>query len=157
MIFGRFNLVLPIAVVAAAVACSPGGSGTRVPEGGPAIGAPEVPWRGKTHDERQGFMGAHVEPAMRHLFKSFNAKAYAGFECETCHGADMDVVDFRMPNSLYSLAAKDTIADATSYDEKTTKFMMEKVVPTFAKLLSETPKEPGQGGGVSCFTCHPHD
>jgi hypothetical protein len=35
--------------------------------------------------------------------------------------------------------------------------MMERVVPLFAKLLSEKPGEPGSGAGVSCFTCHPHD
>ena len=69
----------------------------------------------------------------------------------------MDLIDYRMPNGLYALPEKDTIAEATSYDEDTTKFMMEKVVPTFAKLLSESPKEPGTAGGVSCFTCHPHE
>jgi hypothetical protein len=101
-------------------------------------------------------MAAHIEPAMKHLFQSFKPKSYGDFGCETCHGNDMEIVDFHMPNSLYALPEKDTIAEATSYDEETTKFMTEKVVPTFAKLLSESPKEPGSAGGVTCFTCHPH-
>jgi hypothetical protein len=149
--------LLPIAAVFVTVACSGSGSGTRVPAGGPSLGAPEVPWRDKSHDERQAFMAAHIEPTMKKVFQKFNSKAYAGFGCETCHGADMEFVDFKMPNSLYALPKKDTIAEATSYDETTTKFMMEQVVPTFARLLSDSPKEPGHAGGVSCFTCHPHE
>ena len=153
MIFGRF--IIGATALLLTAACS--GGGPRVPAGGPSIGAPEVPWQKKSHDERQGFMAAHIEPAMKHLFQSFKPKSYGDFGCETCHGNDMEIVDFHMPNSLYALPEKDTIAEATSYDEETTKFMMEKVVPTFAKLLSESPKEPGTAGGVTCFTCHPHE
>jgi hypothetical protein len=153
MISGR-NILGATALFVTA-ACS--GGGPRVPAGGPNIGAPETPWKGKSHDERQGFMAAHVQPAMRHLFQSWKPKSYGDFGCETCHGNDMEIVDFHMPNALYALPEKDTIAEATSYDEETTKFMMEKVVPTFAKLLSESPKEPGTAGGVTCFTCHPHE
>ena len=147
--------LLPVAVTLATTACS--GSGTRVPPGGPNIGAPYTQWRDKSHDERQGFMAAHVEPNMKKVFQKFDAKAYANFGCETCHGQDMEFVDFKMPNSLYALPLKDTIAEATSYDEKTTKFMQEEVLPAFAKLLFEPPVEPGHAGGVSCFTCHPHE
>jgi hypothetical protein len=152
MISGR---LISGAAILLATACTT--SGTRVPEGGPNIGAPFRPWSQKSHDERQGFMAAHVEPTMKRLFMSFKPKSYSDFGCETCHGKDMDLLDYRMPNALYALPEKDTIAEATSYDEDTTKFMMEKVVPTFAKLLSESPKEPGTAGGVSCFTCHPHE
>jgi hypothetical protein len=155
MIFARFTHVVFGAVVLATAACSPSG-GTRVPEGGPGIGAPTVPFRQKTREEKQAYMAAHVQPAMKKLFQGFDGKGYAGFGCETCHGGDMETVDFKMPNSLYALPEKDTIAEATSYDEKTTKFMMEQVVPTFARLLSEKPGEPG-GPGVTCFTCHPHE
>jgi hypothetical protein len=149
--------LLPVAAFLLAAACSGSGSGTRVPAGGPSLGAPEVPWHGKSHDERQAFMAAHVEPAMKKIFQKFKAKSYGDFGCETCHGSDMEFVDFKMPNAIYALPEKDTIAEATSYDEETTKFMVEQVVPTFARLLSESPKEPGHAGGVSCFTCHPHE
>jgi hypothetical protein len=46
------------AALFATTACS--GGGPRVPAGGPNIGAPEVPWAKKSHDERQGFMAAHI-------------------------------------------------------------------------------------------------
>jgi hypothetical protein len=153
MIFGRF--ICGAAALLATAACT--GGGARVPADGPSIGGVHTPWRNKSHDERQGFMAAHVEPTMKKLFVGYKSKSYGDFGCETCHGKDMDIVDFHMPNSLYALPEKDTIAEAKSYDEDTTKFMMEKVVPTFATLLSESPKEPGTTGGVSCFTCHPHE
>ena len=66
----------------------------------------------------------------------------------------MELLDTAVANvSLPHIAG----GTATSYDETTTKFMMEQVVPTFAKLLSKSPTEPGHAGGVSCFTCHPHE
>lgn len=146
MFSSRFTV---FALIAGAACCA--GCSAKSPEGGPALGAPEVPWKNKTHEQRQAYMASHVAPTMKRLFQSFNAKAYSGFGCETCHGGDMDVVDFKMPNSLYALPEKDPVAEAMSLDEDTAKFMVEKVAPTFAKLLHE---EAGKGGGVSCFTCH---
>jgi hypothetical protein len=133
--------------------CGGGGTHARTPEP-PNIGAPDVPWHQKTHDEKQGFMAAQVEPTMRHLFQSYDAKGYAKFDCTTCHGNDMDRVDFKMPNSLYALSEKDPIAAGKDDDEKITDFMMGQVVPTFAKLLKE---QPGSAAGVSCFSCHPKE
>jgi hypothetical protein len=150
MFFSRFSVFTAILVAASVAACGDAKS----PEGGPAIGAPEIPWRGKTHEQRQAFMASHIEPTMKHLFQSFNGKAYAGFGCETCHGNDMDALDFKMPNSLYALPEKDPIAEAKTVDEDTAQFMVEKVVPTFAKLLHEKAGDPA---GVSCFTCHPKE
>src|SRR5690349_18299833 len=111
-----FSLFLPVLGLAASL---PACSGAKTPEGGPAIGAPDIPWRGKTHEQRQAYMAAAVEPTMRHLFQSFNAKAYAGFGCDTCHGDDMDTLDFKMPNGLYALPEKDPVAEAMSVDEDT--------------------------------------
>jgi hypothetical protein len=150
MFFRRFSVFVAALAAFSSAACS----GAKSPEGGPAIGAPEVPWRNKTHEQKQAFMGSHVEPTMKRLFQSFNGKAYAGFGCETCHGGDMDTRDFKMPNALYALPEKDPVAEGMSVDEDTAKFMVEKVVPTFAKLLHEKAGDPS---GVSCFTCHPKE
>jgi cytochrome c553 len=147
--FGRTPLLgLALAGVLSA-AC--GGQGGRSPKAA-SVGAPAVPWSGKRLDERRAFMATHVEPRMRSAFQKFNASAYAGFGCETCHGADMEAVDYRMPNALYPLPRENTLAEAKDYDEETTHFMMTEVVPQFAMLLS---KKPGVEGGVTCFTCHP--
>lgn len=151
MLSRTFRVFLGNASVAVALL---GCSGAKTPEGGPAIGAPEISWRNKTHEQRQAYMASAVEPTMRHLFQSFNPKSYARFGCETCHGGDMDTIDFKMPNSLYALPEKDPVAEGMSVDEDTAKFMVEKVAPTFAKLLHE---EAGKDTGVSCFTCHPKE
>jgi hypothetical protein len=125
------------------------------PSGGPDLGAPRVAWKDKTHEERQAYMAAHVEPLMRHLFQEHDKKEYANFGCETCHGKDMDLVDFRMPNpGLYALPEKDPVEEAKSVDEETAAFMVDKVVPTMTRLLSKTT---ASGKPVSCFTCHPSE
>ena len=149
MFFSRFSgsPLLAVAVAFGSASCS----GPKSPEAGPAIGAPEIAWKDKTHEQRQAYMASFVEPTMKRLFQSFNGKAYAGFGCDTCHGGDMDLVDFKMPNSLYALPEKDPVAEAMSVDEDTAKFMVEKVVPTFSKLLHQTS---AKGGQVGCFTCH---
>jgi cytochrome c553 len=146
---------VPFAVVlAASLATACGGSSAET-RGAAAFQGPEdVPWRKKTHEEREAFMGSHVEPTMRRVFQAYDAKGFADFGCATCHGSDMDLVDFRMPNSLYALPEKDTIASAMEYDEKIATFMVNKVVPTFANLLSERAAHPS---GVTCFTCHPKE
>lgn len=113
-----------------------------------------MPWSQKRLDERRAFMATHVEPEMRAAFQAFNAKTYSSFGCETCHGADMEAVDYRMPNSLFPLSKEDTLAEAKDYDEETTDFMMNEVVPRFATLLG---RKPGAPGGAACFTCHPSE
>jgi hypothetical protein len=149
MFFSRFSgySSLAVALALGAVGCTE----AKLPVGGLAIGAPEVPWKDKTHEQRQAYMASAVEPTMARLFKKFNAKSYGGFGCDTCHGKDMDLLDFKMPNSLYALPEKDPIAEAQSVDEDTAKFMVEKVVPMFSNLLHQTT---GKGTKVDCFTCH---
>jgi len=147
----RARLRPPTFFAAALLALSCGGDGGRAPKAA-SVGAPNVPWSEKRLDERRAFMATHVEPRMRAAFQKFNANAYASFGCETCHGADMEAVDYQMPNSLYPLPKDDTITEAKDYDEETTEFMMSQVVPQFATLLS---KKAGVEGGVTCFTCHP--
>jgi len=143
-----------LAALVASFGCTDGREGARVPESGTSLGAPRVPWRDKTHEERAAFMGAHVEPEMRKLFIAHDPKGYANFGCTTCHGADADLIDFKMPNDIYPLPAEDPVAEAMEYDAKVAAFMMSKVVPTMARLLSEPPGKPE---GVTCFTCHPKE
>ena len=84
MFFSRFSgySSLAFAVLLGSVGCTE----AKLPVGGLAIGAPEVPWKDKTHEERQAFMASAVEPTMRRLFVTFNKKSYGGFGCDTCHG-----------------------------------------------------------------------
>lgn len=116
-------------------------------------GAPGVPWKDKTFEQRQEFMGITVMPAMKTLFKEYDENEFKQFKCQTCHGDDMNEKKFEMPSdSIYPLNKADPIKGAMEYDEKMTKFMMDKVVPDMAKLLE---LEPGKEFG--CMSCHPSE
>jgi hypothetical protein len=134
MFFGRFTWVVP-ALAGVLAACS--GSPPKGPPPKPDFGAPEVPWKQKTLEERRAYMAAYVVPHMRRLFQEFDAKSYANFGCPTCHGGDMELVDYHMPNGLFGLPADDPITEAKDLDEDTANFMVTKVVPAMAELLHE--------------------
>ena len=121
------------------------------PEASSEPGAPGVPWKDKTFEQRQDWMGIKVLPAMKALWAEFEPEKE--FKCQTCHGEDMEAVKFKMPNSLYALPADDPMKAAMEYDEDTAKFMAEKVLPKMAELLDmEVMNEQGEGFG--CLGCH---
>jgi hypothetical protein len=139
-----------VALLVLAAACSDRSEGPRVPEGGPDLGAPNIPWAKKNRDERMAYMGAHVYPAMKKLFQEFDPALYSDFSCQTCHGTDMEARDYAMPGDLYELPGDDPIADAMDYDEDIANFMKGKVAPTMSHLLSQNVSV-----ATACFTCHP--
>lgn len=115
-------------------------------------GGPGVPWSKKTRDQRAEFMGLVVYPRMRAVFREHDPTAFAQFRCQTCHGEDMEKLDFHMPNSLYALPAADPVKAATDYDEKTARFMVEKVVPAMKELFAKD--DPALAEKFGCLGCH---
>lgn len=100
-------------------------------------------------------MAAYVMPRMKSLFVEHDAALFAEFDCETCHGGDMQLGGYKMPSEeLFALPADDPVAEAMDYDEEITEFMVKKVVPEMARLFDQ---EAGTPTGVSCFTCHPQE
>ena len=118
-------------------------------------GAPSIAWSEKNRDQRMEWMGLEVLPAMEAAFQQFDAQDFVDFECQTCHGDDMQQVDFKMPNKLYSLPKDNAYQSALEYDPEVTKFMAEVVVPKMAELLDMQPYNPDTGQGFGCFGCHP--
>jgi len=110
-------------------------------------GSGEPAWKDKTREQRMDFMGLEVFPKMRALFAEHDPDDTAAFACQTCHGNDMEMVDFKMPNSLFALSKTDTLEKARDYDAKTTEFMAEKVVPAMAQLLDQEPYDPSTQTG----------
>jgi cytochrome c553 len=141
-------------LTAAFVAC--GGSGKGAAD---ASGAYEpqstTPWKDKSREQRMDWMGIAVFPKMRKLFLEQDSEKYQDFACQTCHGKDMELVDFRMPNALFALSKSDTLAQAKEYDEKTTDFMLSAVVPEMAKLLDMDAFTLENQSGFGCMGCHP--
>lgn len=119
---------------------------------GPEPGAPGVPWSKKTREQRGEYMGHVVYPKMRALFREHDAGAFDDFRCQTCHGENMEQAHFRMPNALPALPAADPVEHGRSHDEKTTKFMVERVVPAMKELFAAD--DPAFAQSFGCFHCH---
>ncbi len=115
----------------------------------------ETPWNKKSREQRMDWMGVAVFPKMRKLFLAQDAEKYEDFSCQTCHGGEMERVDFKMPNDLFALSATDPLGQAKEYDEKTTDFMLGAVVPAMAKLLDMEAYTMESQTGFGCLGCHP--
>jgi len=115
----------------------------------------ETPWKDKSREQRMDWMAVAVFPKMRHLFQEQDSEKYADFSCQTCHGEQMERVDFRMPNDLFALDATGTVEHAKEYDEKVTDFMLGAVVPGMAKLLGAEAFTLENPTGFGCMGCHP--
>ena len=122
------------------------------------LGAPKIPWKDKSREQRLEYMGLFVLDKMGALFAEWRPDEYAAkgaWRCQTCHGEGFDKppVDFHMPRVAFPLDPDDPVGKAMQYNADATKFMVEKVVPTMAELLSEKPMS--EGGTFGCFRCHP--
>jgi hypothetical protein len=151
----RLDGVLAVALLLGGIAC---GGSSKSAESASGAGKSETPWKDKTHEQRMDWMGLHVFPKMKGVFTQYDASTFSNFTCQTCHGDDMEMVDFKMPNKhLYALPRTDTIKSARDYDAKVTEFMLGTVTPTMAELLDTQPYDPATKSGFSCFGCHPSE
>lgn len=115
----------------------------------------ETPWKDMSREQRMDWMAIAVFPRMRQLFREQDSEKYEEFACQTCHGSQMERVDFKMPNDLFALEKADTVGRAKEYDEKTTDFMLGAVVPEMARLLDMDAYTLESQTGFGCMGCHP--
>jgi hypothetical protein len=123
-------------------------SSNEAPSEGSADTPAEPSWKEMNREQRLEFMGLTVMPSMDKLFKEYDAEGFAEFKCQTCHGQDMEAVDYKLPNGLFSLPAANPVEAAKEYDAAVTSFMVDKITPKMAELLQLGPTEFG------CFSCH---
>lgn len=100
-------------------------------------------------------MAATVHPGMQKVFAEYDDSYATDFECETCHGQEPELVDYKMPSDdVYPLDAEDPIGTTMEDDEEIGNFMMGEVVPALQEMFNH-----GAGGPtkVTCFTCHPKE
>jgi hypothetical protein len=148
--------VLPMAVLLTSLLGACGGSKSGAEDASDAFEPKsEIPWKDKTREQRMEWMGFAVFPKMRQLFLAQDNEKYRDFACQTCHGETMEMIDFKMPNDLFALSAADPLAQARTYDEKTTDFMLGGVVPEMAKLLGLEAFTQEKQTGFGCAGCHP--
>ena len=141
-------------VVAAALGCGGAKRGAEDASSGDSEAQQGTPWKDKSREQRMDWMGLAVFPKMRAIFQEHDA-SYSTLTCQTCHGSNMEMVDFKMPNSLFSLPKTNTLEWAKDYDAEVTAFMSEQVVPEMAKLLDVEPYDAETEKGFGCFGCHP--
>jgi cytochrome c551/c552 len=137
--------------------CGGAREGAQNPDAEGASASGGTPWNKKTREQKLEWMGLEVLPKMKALFTEYDAERFKGFECQTCHGADMELVDFKLPNSLYGLTKDDPYAAGKDYDAPMTEFMATKVVPEMAKLLDQGVYNPSTKQGFGCLKCHQAD
>lgn len=135
-------------------------------DGGASDGGSEEPtWADMTREDRQKHMNEVVLPTMTTLFQDFDADAYAGFECATCHGDNFwdASVDYAMPNPANAgyTAVGDGfpgVIDWASADPDYVAYrdsFMYSVVGTMAPLVDQAPYDAKTGEGFGCYGCHP--
>lgn len=110
-------------------------------------------WAQMDHEQRETYMQETVTPQMRQLFQEFDAERYAEFNCATCHGENMQDVNFEMPNTLAPLVEAEIPAMFQS-EEAMPIFMTQRVFPRMVQLLDAEPYDPQTHQGFGCLGCH---
>jgi hypothetical protein len=155
---------LPAAVTLAgalsvASCAAPAPTGTRAGAGGAVPPEPIASadrWSVLSWEERHDRMTWLVHPNMAKLFQSFAGTPYPAMTCRTCHGADAEQVQYKMPHGLPALdPAHLPDPRAGGPKARIAKFMIEEVTPQMADLLGAPRRDPKTGRGFDCFGCHP--
>ena len=115
------------------------------------ISGPDQPWAEMSHEDREWYMVGKVLPIMKEMFAEHDAERYGqGYGCETCHGEEMESVEYEMPPmSSYRVPApgSDAWTSMEGIFGDTVTFMKEDVTPTMGTLLGVD--------DYTCFHCHP--
>ncbi len=116
-----------------------------------------VVWKDMNHEQKLAHMKNKVLPKMSDDFTAFDGKRYAELGCKTCHGDSAKDGSYKMPNPKLPKLPSDTAGFKALMAKKpdAMKFMMGKVKPDMAGLLSMDPMEPEKTPlGFGCYHCH---
>jgi hypothetical protein len=125
------------------------------------VGPPEVAWKDMKYAQKKAYMKAAVQPKMKEVFQTFDAKKFAKFTCLTCHGEDGPDRKYKMPsNDIKPLPNTKESFEAKMKKEPTwpkfTEFMAKQVEPAMGTLLDVpvfNPAKPVEGA-FGCNKCH---
>ena len=147
----RAVLVLVTVLAACGGKSAPPATPSKVEE--PAKALPDVPFDQLDQDQRTEFMKQKVVPAMKPVFQNHDAKGYADFGCETCHGKEGAKGHFDMPNADLPKIGKTT--DWSKFTKDDLDWMKNEVKPAMAKVLQMPEWTPEAPTGFGCNGCHP--
>lgn len=143
-----------------ATAATPTASGAPAPAPAPeaVVGPPTVAWKDMTKKQHGKYMAAVVVPKMKEIFQAHDAKLYASFDCDTCHGKGATTGTFTMPNPDLPVLPGDPAGFQALAKEHpdVVAWMSTKVKPTMATLLGkeELDMKNPKPDTVGCGTCH---
>jgi len=124
----------------------------------PAVAGDTVHWDKMTVSEKRKHMKKVVLPEMKKVFQEFDAKTFAKFNCNTCHGDKAEKNKYKMPNpDLPKLPPPTDRAAFMALSEKkpeVTKFMGTKVKPEISRLLGLEEFNLATKVGFGCYGCH---
>ena len=104
-------------------------------------------------EDKVKFMKQKVVPTMKPLFQKFDRKAFANFNCKTCHGKDPPKAKYKMPTPDLPALDFDAIK-AGKEDPKVVEFMSKTVKPEMAKLFNRPEMSETEPKGFGCLHCH---
>lgn len=122
-------------------------------DAGSAAAAGGVHFDDLSRDDKIKFMKEQVMPAMKPLFRKFDAKEFAKVNCKTCHGKDPKGSKYEMPSKDLPALDFDAIK-AGKEDPEMVEFMSKVVKPEMAKLLGEAEATESNPDGFGCLACH---
>lgn len=144
-------LVLSSVVLAALTACGSKSPAPTSPTTDAVVALPDVAFDKLDHDQRIAFMRQKVMPVMKPIFVGHDAKDFAEFGCQTCHGAEAKDGHFDMPNAKLP---KLNFKDMTKWKQADLDWMKNEVTPAMAKLLGEPMYSEQNPKGFGCLGCH---
>ena len=158
----RLTAILAAFVLPALLSCGGHGAapGAAAPQAGAAgtVSGVHVPWVDMNRGQRIDYMVKTFLPEMKAKFVAFDEKRFARMDCATCHGDGVTDGSFALPNpKLPKLLENDVFAKHQQLTPAMTKFMLETVEPTGAKLLEIQEFDPATRKGLSCYNCHPRE
>jgi hypothetical protein len=117
-----------------------------------------IVWKDMSYADRSRYMHDVIVPRMGEVFRAFDAKAFATFECATCHGAGAKDGSFTMPNAALPALPGNAMGFQALMKEKPAwmKFMGRQVRPRMAALLGkdEIDMRNPKPDAFGCKDCH---
>jgi hypothetical protein len=150
--------LVTLAVLPLIASCGHGGEAPQAATEGVATPAVHVPWVKMEKSQRIEYMIKTVMPTMKAKFVAFDAKRFGRMDCATCHGDSVADGSFSLPNpKLPKLLEPELFIKHRQATPEITKFMLEEVEPTMARLLEIPDFDPATRQGMSCYNCHPRE
>jgi hypothetical protein len=145
---------LALSLVLLAAACGskpPVAEPTPTGEGSAKMVLPDVAFEKLDHEQRIEFMKQKVMPVMKPIFQNHDAKDFAEFGCDTCHGKQAKDGHFDMPNAELP---KLNFSDMSKFKKEDLEWMGKEVEPAMGKILGLELYSESNPTGFGCLACH---